>query len=209
MKTGLAEAGHSFLYGTVEKTSALNVSLDIRGSPDSIKGSGGEEVDRHNDIFRGRHRGAEIKVSYIGRAEVSIFRDGGVEEDFEDGEGAGGGRYRIVDKTSIPPPRTPGPPNNSPVLPLFPGHRVVVGGLFGTGKNGAEGGGSRDKFDKLNVIGGEPFGSVGARKGRLHGEGLAKDIEVEDSRRGERRGSTRVGGVRICSRGGTVRVSTR
>ena len=79
VKASLAETRHRLFYGTVEKTIALGVSLYVRGSAYFVKGSGGEEMGRHNNEFGGGHGGTKVEVSDVSSTEAGVFRYSGVE----------------------------------------------------------------------------------------------------------------------------------
>jgi hypothetical protein len=139
VKTSLAEARDGLHDRDVEEVAASAVSLDKGGDAKVGEKSRGEEggVDDHR--FRGGHVRAEIEIGNVVRAEVSVFRYGGMEEGFEDGHGASVGRAGVRYRTSVPPTRAPDPPHDSPLCPLLSGDRVVVGGAFVGVKGGDEG----------------------------------------------------------------------
>jgi hypothetical protein len=78
VKTSLAEARDGLHDRHEEEVAASAVSLNERCDAKVGEKSRGEEDSVDDHRFRGGHVRAEVEIGNVGRAEVSVFRYGGM-----------------------------------------------------------------------------------------------------------------------------------
>jgi hypothetical protein len=121
----------------------------------------GEKGGIHDHVFRGGHRGSQVKIRNVRSAEMGIFGHCGVEEGLEYRNRGGVGGYRVVNMASVATTCATNPPYYFPVSPFFFGNGVIVRRLLGTGHDRLDGLGILDQFCQLHPSSLEPMMAVG------------------------------------------------
>ena len=103
----------------------------------------GEKGGIHDHVFRGGHRGSQVKIRNVSSAEMGIFGHCGVEDGFEYRDRGSVGGCRVVHVASVATTCATNPPHYFPVSPFFFGNRVIARRLLGTG---------HDRLDSPGVL---------------------------------------------------------
>ena len=145
----------------VKKFPTLTVRLEERRNAKIQKEFRGEKGGIHDHVFRGGHRGSQVKIRNVSSAEMGIFGHCGVEEGLEYRDRGGVGGYRVVNMASVATTCATNPPYYFPVSPFFFGNGVIVRRLLGTGHDRLDGLGILDQFCQLHPSSLEPMMAVG------------------------------------------------
>ena len=138
-------------------------------------------VEENTDGFRGREFGTKVKILDVDGSKVGVFRNAGVEESIDGGEGGSVGADIEGARDSIPPNRPSHPLGSDPLdpVPLLPHNPLHICGGFEGGMDGGHAFEGSNELDELVRILLVPGGGEGSRNSEGEGEGFSRGGEVE------------------------------